>query len=111
MKKAIIVLSLVMFTALFAGAQTVTISGTQIKGSAGKNAELKCNPVKITKTMKIIKVEGNCNGFWIQKGGVVTNRFYDNKKPVGTALKPGTYYVYPNLKSGSNSANVKITLQ
>jgi hypothetical protein len=111
MKKVVALLSLFIFFGMFAQAQTVTIEGTQTKGTAGKNADLKCQPVKITKSMKIIKVEGDCAGFWIQNGSVTTHKFWDMKKPIGTILKPGNYYVYPNLKQGQTKAHIKITLQ
>lgn len=110
MKKLLFFLGFIAFATL-ASAQTVTLSGTQNKGSAGKNAELKSTPVKITKTMKITSVSGECEGFWIVKDNVTIHTFYDNKKPVGTQLKPGTYYVYPNLKKNSNSASVTLSLQ
>ncbi|MCD6659145.1 MAG: hypothetical protein LT105_03195 [Lentimicrobium sp.] len=110
MKKLLFFLGFIAFATL-ASAQTVTLSGTQNKGTAGKNAELKSTPVKITKTMKITSVSGECEGFWIVKDNVTIHTFYDNKKPVGTQLKPGTYYVYPNLKKNSNSASVTLSLQ
>lgn len=110
MKKMMILLSIMFFTVSLS-AQTVTISGTQTKGSAGKNAELKCNPVSITKTMSITKIEGDCEGLWIVKDNVIIHKFGDNKAPIGTKLAPGTYYIYPNLKANKNTASVTISLQ
>jgi hypothetical protein len=92
-------------------AQVVKISGTQTKGSAAKNAELKCNPVTITKTLTITKIEGDCAGFWITKGSDIVFRFYDNKTPIGTQLVAGTYYIYPNLKANKNTASVTVSLK
>ena len=110
MKKTMILLS-IMFLALSLSAQTVKISGTQTKGSAGKNAELKCNPVSITKTMSITKIEGDCQGLWIVKDNLIIHKFWNNKAPLGTKLAPGTYYIYPNLKQRKNTATVTVTLQ
>ena len=58
MKKLMIVLG-IMLMVVALNAQNVTISGTQNKGNAGKNAELKSTPVKITKDMKIITATGD----------------------------------------------------
>lgn len=110
MKKILLIIGLFAIAALVS-AQNVTLSGTQTRGSAGKNAELKSNPVKITKTMKITAVSGECEGFWIVKDNIKVHTFWDNKKPVGTKLKPGTYYVYPNLKKNLNTGSVTLSLQ
>ncbi len=110
MKKMMILFSIMLFTVTLS-AQTVKISGTQTKGSAAKNAELKCNPVTIAKTMTITKIEGDCQGFWIVKGSDIVHRFYDNKAPMGTKLAAGTYYIYPNLKPNKATASVTVSLK
>jgi len=110
MKKVIIVLGMMLF-ALTLSAQNVSISGTQTKGTAGKNAELKCTPVKLIKNMKIITATGDCAGFWVVKDNVTIHTFYDLKKPIGTILKPGTYYIYPNLNTNKSAASITVTLQ
>ena len=110
MKKILLIIGLFAITALVS-AQNVTLSGTQTRGAAGKNAELKSNPVKSTKTMKITAVSGECEGFWIVKDNIKVHTFWDNKKPVGTKLKPGAYYVYPNLKKNLNTGSVTLSLQ
>jgi hypothetical protein len=110
MKKLFILVSIMIFT-ISLSAQVVKISGTQVKGSAAKNAELKCNPVTITKTMTITKIEGDCEGFWIVKDSKIIHQFWDNTTPIGTKLAPGTYYIYPNLKPKKNTASVTASLQ
>lgn len=93
--------------------QTVELSGSQTRGTAGKNASLSCVPVTINKTMKISEVSGDNAGFWIIKGSVAIAYYYKPNDPaaVGLELKPGTYYVYPNLKQNQNTAKVKLTLK
>ncbi len=110
MKKMMILFSIMIFT-ISLNAQFVQISGTQTKGSAAKNAELKCNPVTIAKTMTITKIEGDCEGLWIVKGSEIVFKFWDNKTPIGTQLIAGTYYIYPNLKPNKLTASVTVSLQ
>ncbi len=99
-----------LFFSIGINAQTIKISSTQTRGNNGMNAELKCRPVKITKAATIIKVEGDCLGLWIVRADKVTHTFQSNKKALGTVLEPGTYYIYPNLKAGKNTASVTVTM-
>lgn len=99
-----------LFVSVNLNAQTIKISSTQTRGNNGNNAELKCNPVKFTKTATIIKVEGDCQGLWIVRANKVIHTFPNNKKALGTVLEPGTYYMYPNLKTGKNTASVTVTM-
>jgi len=108
MKKMMVLLSMILFS-ISMNAQTIKVTATQSKGSAGKNAELKCNPISLTKSMKILKIEGDCQGLWIVKDNKIIHKFWDNKSPLGTVLAAGTYYVYPNLKPNSNNASVTVT--
>ncbi|MDO9510603.1 MAG: hypothetical protein Q7J34_02485 [Bacteroidales bacterium] len=110
MKNLLITLIFVAFAGFGLQAQTVKISGEQTRGH-GSNAKLSSVAVTINKTMSIDKVEGNCAGFWIQQGSVITHKFYDVTSPIGTTLKAGTYTIYPNIKDKQNSANVTITLK
>ena len=102
----------IMFSFDAAQAQTFTISGKQIKGSAGKNAQLTCQAVKITKKVKITSISGNNAGFWISKGGNAIKKYWKSNDAAakGFVLNPGTYYVYPNLKKGQSNATVVLTL-
>ena len=90
-----------------------TISGSQTKGSAGKNATLRCNPVTISSAKKITSISGSNAGFWIVKGSATIARYYKSNDPSarGKALSPGTYYVYPNLKKGQTQASVNVAVK
>ncbi len=100
-------------TTIFAAQKTVTLSGEQIKGRPGSNAKLLSRPVKITRNSKIIAVKGNNRGFWIAtRKGIVARYWTSNDKRVlGYILKPGVYFIYPNLKRGQNRADVTITIK
>lgn len=113
--KSLFILGLVLgFSIGMTNAQTYTISGSQTRGSgAGNNAKLNCQPVQITKNVKIVSVSGDNAGFWISKGSVVIKRYWNtnDKSAIGVSLSPGTYYVYPNLKNNQNHATVTIKLE
>ncbi len=108
--KQSIALLLIIFSFISLSAQTIVLEGEQIKVNKNSKKELSCTPVKISKTMKITEVEGNCVGFWIQKGSETVHKFTNLKDPVGTILQPGTYYVYPYIKADANKAHIKVTL-
>ena len=93
--------------------QSYTVSGKQEKGVAGVNAKLDCKPLKITKTVTIKEIIGDNNGFWISDGRNVIAKFWstNDKAAIGFVLKPGTYYVYPNLKINSSNATVTLKLE
>lgn len=104
---------ILLFFVSFGYSQTYTLSGSQTKGVAGSNAKLECNPVKITKNVKIISISGSNNGFWISKDGVTVKTFWKPNDPSakGLLLKPGNYWIYPNLKQNQSKATVTIKLQ
>ena len=86
--------------------------GEQSRGSEN-NGELTCQPVVITTTVEIYKVEGDNNGFWIEnKNGIVKSFFLKDEKyappVVSIKLEPGKYWIYPNLKIGKKKATIKI---
>lgn len=90
-----------------------TISGSQTRGSAGQNATLHCNPVTIKSAKSITSISGSNQGFWIQKSTAIIARYYKENDPSakGKKLQPGTYYVYPNLKSGQKKATVTVVIK
>ncbi len=114
MKKLFIlsVLSLLLVFAFSLDLNAQIISGTQTKGN-GSNAQLKCNPVTLNKAAKIVKVSGSNAGFWIIRGSVTISKFWKANDPsaVGVTLKPGTYYIYPNIPKNKNAASVQIHLK
>ena len=91
--------------------QKITITGEKKQISKREDPELSCIPVKVSTTMKINSVEGNCKGFWIQKGSKTIHKFKDMNDAVGTKLSPGIYYVYPYIKEGEKTAKVTITIE
>ena len=103
---------IMMFSFDATQAQTFTISGKQVKGSPGKNAQLTCQAVKITKKVKITSISGNNAGFWISNGSYTIKKYWKSNDATakGLVLNPGTYYVYPNLKNGQASATVVLKL-
>ena len=90
--------------------QDVTITGKQIKENIRTKPTQLCTPVKITGKMKVSEVEGDCTGFWIQKGSETVYKFDNKKDALGTILTPGVYYVYPYLETDKKKANVTITI-
>ncbi|OFY49570.1 MAG: hypothetical protein A2W85_06975 [Bacteroidetes bacterium GWF2_41_31] len=108
-KYCLLLISLLML-ALSGYSQVTKLVGEQIRISDSGKVELKCIPVKITKTMQIDKVTGNNDGFWIQKDSETIYKFKDMKEPIGIKLNPGTYYVYPNLKANQREAQVEVSL-
>lgn len=54
--------------------QDVSITGKQIKENSRTKPTQVCTPVKITAKMKVSEVEGDCTGFWIQKGSETVYR-------------------------------------
>ncbi|MBP5503643.1 MAG: hypothetical protein IKR94_04740 [Bacteroidales bacterium] len=113
MKKILLLISFFVFWIATAVAQQVEISGTQRRLS-GRNAELESQKVKIAKTMTIVSVTGNNNGFWITKNGKSEKAFWTEKQTsdaVGYKLSKGEYQVFPNLKTDENLATVTIKLK
>lgn len=101
---------IILFSIGNVSAQTIELVGEQIKKIEDSIPILLCTPVKITKSMKITKVTGNCNEFWIQKDSETIHRFINFIDPIGMILAPGIYYAYPKLKNETKKADIKVTL-
>lgn len=100
------VLLLLMSVSAYAGSAKGW--GTQTRGHGpGMNAQLNGQPLVIPGgvTATISGVSCNSGSFWIQGGGT----YAPAKSAVGSRLSGGTYYVYPNLNSGQNNAEVQVT--
>ncbi|NQU33883.1 MAG: hypothetical protein HQ521_11655 [Bacteroidetes bacterium] len=110
MKRSIMIIIIISSTIIIS-AQTIVLKGERNIVSKKNNPELKCTPVKITTTMKITKVDGNCKGFWIQKGSETIHKFNNLADPIGTVLSAGTYYVYPYFKDDAKKADIRVTLK
>lgn len=80
----------------------------------GVNAELHCEGVRLTRSMVIDSISGWHSGFWITKGNKMEKACWNLRQVdscIGYELKPGTYYVYPNLKSEYDTASITIWIK
>ncbi len=110
MKKA---MALIAGTALLLSASlssALEIRGTQIRGNAGRNAEIKSATVKLVKSAKIVKIEGGKEGLCIQSPAETPLCGMPNEL-VGEVLKPGSYTTYPNLPKGVDQYSVTVYLK
>lgn len=103
------------FMASFQARGQTQLYGEQTRGE-GKNAELTCEPLIVTETVKITNVEGDNSGFWIEDKNSTIQSFFKEEaeffpEAVGFVLQPGKYWVYPNLKDKQEKATVTITLE
>ena len=111
MKYTAIIFTVLLLCVSSTYAQTIVLEGEQTINSDTQTPILTCTPIKITKSMKISSAKGDCKGFWIQKGSETIHRFDNFFDPIGTALSPGTYYVYPYLKKDTKKADISVTLK
>jgi hypothetical protein len=88
----------------------IILQGEQIKIQVDTNSQLMSKEVKLSKSAKITKAEGNCKGFWVQKENITVHKFLKLEKSIGTVLKPGTYTVYPMLRKNQTKAKIRLTL-
>ncbi len=108
----IISILLILLSGLACSAQ-VSLSGYQER-IPYSNAQLRCEGLNIARAMRIDSVSGFHNGFWIVKGAKTEKAFWSEKyvpDAKGYLLRPGTYYVYPNLRTGIDTASVTIWLK
>lgn len=87
-------------------AGTVTASGSQSAGVAGRNAQLSGNAFSLPAGCRIASASGHNAGFWLQGSAKIV--FADMASAQGRAVPAGTYNVYPNLKPGSGQASVEV---
>jgi len=96
-------------------AETVILSGIQTKGGHFFSSKLESDPINLPRTGKIIKIEGQHKGFWINKKKDYrverTYRYSKSSEAKNKTLKPGTYTVYPNLPKGASEARVKVYVE
>lgn len=114
-KKIVLFFISVLFLSRLVFAETIVISGTQTKQGQFFSSKLESDPINIPRTGKIVKIEGEHKGFWINKKNDYrvekTYRFPDYSKAKGETLSPGTYTVYPNLPRGESKARVKVYIE
>jgi len=113
MKKTVLVAAaglVGIFSAIACQAEELVIKGTQIKGTPGRNAEIISKSVKVSKTVKIVKIEGAPEGLCIESPaeaplcGTVAEL-------TGKRLKPGSYTAYPNIPIKKERQSVTIYLK
>ncbi|PLX01341.1 MAG: hypothetical protein C0595_14960 [Marinilabiliales bacterium] len=109
--KLIIITFFVVAFSLLQEPEIMTITGEQTKSIADTNTSLVCKTLKLSHSAKITKAEGNCAGYWIQKGNITIHNFKKPERSIGTVLKPGSYTVYPELKPRQTKASITITLE
>ncbi|MCR5453679.1 MAG: hypothetical protein K6F33_01660 [Bacteroidales bacterium] len=93
--------------------QRITIDGYQER-MPNANAELRCNGIRISRTMQIDSISGYHNGFWIVKGNRIEKAYWTLRhadSSIGYQLKPGFYYVYPNIILPSDTAHITLWLK
>lgn len=106
-----IILVLIPLTAM--AQKRITVSGYQER-IPNSNAELRCDGVRISRTMEIDSISGYHNGFWITKSGRIEKAYWTLRHSdscIGYELKPGFYYVYPNVILPSDTARITLWLR
>jgi len=92
----------------------ITVTGYQER-IPNSNAELRCDGVRITRTMEIDSISGHHNGFWITKSGRIEKAYWSLRQAtdssIGYQLPPGFYYVYPNVILPADTAEVTLWLR
>lgn len=101
---------------LLAGASvaqtTVALTGKQIRGVPGRNAELISTGVMLPRGGTISQVACGGDGFWIEDDMGVVNEWRDARQAVGAPLDAGgPYRVYPFLKDGQDQTSVTLTIR
>ena len=103
-----------MWLPSIAFAQTrLAVDGYQIRVPEA-NAELHCDGFKVARTMVIDSISGHHNGFWITKAGRIEKAYWSRQHSdscIGYVLKPGFYYVYPNIVLPSDTAKITLWLK
>lgn len=113
MNKNITIITAVM-TGLLAGtvcqAEELVIKGTQVKGTAAKSAEIISSAVKLTKSARIVKIEGAPEGLCIQSPAEAP-LCGEAAELTGKTLKPGSYTTYPNIPNKKDRQSVTVHLK
>ena len=94
-----------------AQAQTVVLTGRQIRGSVMSPAKLISEEVTLNRAYRVTSVETTGDGFWFERDGQPWKAIDARVRVKGTILPPGTYRVFPNLRNGQNEARVRVTLR
>ena len=96
-------------------AESLTLSGKQIRHGDRFSSKLESEPILISEKSEIIHVKGGQKGFWINKkdGYKIENacKFWNTDDAIGQVLEPGIYTIYPNLVKGEQSTQVAIEVE
>lgn len=105
-------LLLVALTGASLAQSTLALTGKQIRGVPGRNAELISNGIMLPRAGTIVQVACGGDGFWIEDDMGVVNEWRDARQAVGAPLDAGgPYRVYPFLKDGQEQTSVTLTIQ
>ena len=114
--KALIAISLAALFLLPSTAKAqrrITVDGYQDR-HPNANAELRCDGVRLSRTMQIDSISGYHNGFWITKNGRIEKAYWTLRMSdscIGYELTPGFYYVYPNVVLPADTAKITLWLR
>lgn len=111
--KRLMAIILVLIPLAAMAQKRITVSGYQER-IPNSNAELRCDGVRISRTMEIDSISGYHNGFWITKSGRIEKAYWTLRHSdscIGYELKPGFYYVYPNVILPSDTARITLWLR
>ena len=89
----------------------VTLSGTQIRGKAQMNGELKCKALNLTKGGVITGVSEPGAGYWLEGPRGAVLKFGGKNSGINTSLAAGNWRAYPNLPIGVDTASVTLTIR
>ena len=104
------VVLLLLFLASGAFALSVSGWGEQVRGEGrGGKLDGKGFSVPRGKVGRIVSVECNGDGFWIE--GDVYQQFSPATSAIGFQLAPGDYEVFPTLRPGQKKARANITVE
>ena len=113
MKKGMVVLlagAIAVLSSVACQAEELVIRGTQIKGNAGRNAEIVSKTVKLKKSAKIVKIEGAPERLCIQSPAEAP-LCGEASELIGKKLAPGNYTAYPNIPMNKERQSVTIHLK
>lgn len=111
-RRVLTIVLLALFCAVTVWAQQrIAISGKQIRGVPGRNAELISKGVTLSGNATIVEVNCGGDGFWIEDDMGVVMEYPKAQDAVGKPLDAGgPYRVYPFLKDGQAETSVSIVV-
>lgn len=111
MTRILTVFVVVLLTSIVWAVTSVELSGSQVRGTPGHNAELICAGLTLPRAGTIASVECSGQGFWINGPRGFNRSFYNPTTAIGTTLPAGgPYRVFPNLKVNQDRAAVTLRI-